>query len=71
MSQYDSIEIRERAIHVTGSEVALEWTIVGRTADEWVVFDGVDVFTCDDEPLITTVRAFWERTARTRTRHRP
>ena len=71
MSTYDIIEIRERAIHVAGSEAALEWSIVARRADEWIVFDGVDVFTCDEEPLITSVRAFWERAARTRTHQRP
>jgi steroid Delta-isomerase len=71
MSSYDSIEIRERAIHVVGSEAALEWTIVARDTDEWVVFDGVDILTFDDEPLITAVRAYWDREARTRTRQRP
>lgn len=71
MSWYDSIEIRERAIHVLAPEAALEWTIVAQDGDEWVVFDGVDVFTCDDEPRITTVRAFWEREARSRVKERP
>lgn len=71
MSSYDSIEIRERAIHVVGSEAALEWTIVAGEGDEWVLFDGVDVFTCDDDPLITTVRAFWNRETRSRTTKRP
>ena len=71
MASYDSLEIRERAIHVVGSEAALEWSIVGRQADEWIAFDGVDVFACDDEPLITSVRAFWDRAARTRTKQRP
>lgn len=71
MSSYDSIEIRERRIYVAGSEAALEWTIAAQEREHWILFDGVDVFTCDDEPLITTVRAFWERAARTRSRHRP
>jgi steroid Delta-isomerase len=71
MSAYDSIEIRERAIHVVGGEAALEWTIVARDGDEWVVFDGVDAFVFDDQPLIVSVRAFWERDARTRTTRRP
>lgn len=50
MASYDGIEIRERAIHVTGAEAALEWTIVAAEGPEWVVFDGVDVFTFDNEP---------------------
>ncbi|HEX4868965.1 MAG TPA: nuclear transport factor 2 family protein [Acidimicrobiales bacterium] len=71
MSSYDSIEIRERAIHMLDREAALEWTIVARDGDEWVTFDGVDTFVFDHEPLITAVRAFWDRNARTRTAHRP
>ena len=71
MASYDSIEIRERALHVVGSEAALEWTIVAGDGDEWVVFDGVDVFTCSEQPLITTVRAYWDREARSRTQQRP
>lgn len=71
MAAYDSLEIRERAIHVVNGEAALEWTIVARDGDEWVVFDGVDVFVFDDEALITSVRAFWDRSAMTRTSSRP
>lgn len=71
MASYDSIEIRERAIHVAGPGAALEWTIVARDGDGWVTFDGVDVFEVDDEPRITSVRAYWDRTQRTRTSRRP
>lgn len=71
MSSFERLEIRERAIHVVDGEAALEWTIVAKDGDEWVVFDGVDTFVFDDEPLITSVRAFWSRDARTRSTQRP
>lgn len=71
VASYDSIELRSRAVHVVGREAALEWTIVARDGDEWVVFDGVDVFTFDDGPLITSVRAYWQREGRRRTRQQP
>ena len=57
----DSLEIRPRAIHVVGGEAALVWTIVARSAGTWTTFDGVDVFTFTPEPLIESVRAYWER----------
>ncbi len=71
MSSFDSIEIRERHIHLLGAEAALEWTIVARDGDEWVVFDGVDIFSFNEVPLITAVRAFWDREDRVRTLDRP
>lgn len=61
MDGRDSLEIRPRAIHVTGREAAMEWRIIARRGDEWTTFDGVDVFTFTDGPLIATVRAYWDR----------
>lgn len=63
MIDRDSLEIRPRAIHVTGREAAMEWTITARRHDEWTTFDGVDVFTFTEEPLIATVRAYWDPAA--------
>lgn len=57
---YDSITIRVRAVHIVGSEAAMEWTISARTSAEEVEFDGVDVFTFTELPLIASVRAYWE-----------
>lgn len=71
MASYDGIEIRQRAVHVAGGEAALEWTIVARDGAEWVIFDGVDVFTFTPEPLIASVRAYWERDSRRRTTEEP
>jgi steroid delta-isomerase len=64
MSNYDALEIRVRAVHVNGDEAALEWTIVAANGQEWTTFDGVDVFTFTDGPLIASVRAYWERDRR-------
>jgi hypothetical protein len=33
--------------------------------------DGVDAFVFDDDPLIVSVLAFWDRGARSRTTRRP
>ena len=71
MASYDGIEIRQRALHVVGTEAALEWTVIAKDGDEWVIFDGVDVLTFDSEPLIASVRAYWQRDGRDRTRERP
>ena len=71
MASYDRVEIRQRALHVAGAEAALEWTVVAKDGDEWVVFDGVHVFTFDPEPLISSVRAYWDRDGRSRVRERP
>lgn len=62
MEGRDSLEIRPRAIHVTASEAAMEWRIIARRDNEWTTFDGVDVFTFTEGPLIATVRAYWDRT---------
>lgn len=61
MQGKDGLEIRPRAIHVAGAEAAMEWTITARRGDEWTTFDGVDVFTFVDGPLIASVRAYWDR----------
>ena len=70
-ASYDEVELRPRALRIAGSEAALEWTIVAKEGDEWVVFDGVDVFTFDSRPSILTVRAYWDRDRRERTARRP
>lgn len=61
MQGRDRVAILPRAIHVTGGEAAMEWRIIARRDDEFTMFDGVDVFTFTDEPLIASVRAYWNR----------
>lgn len=61
MSGYDALQIEPRAIHVTGGEAAMEWTIVATKGNTTTTFDGVDVFTFTEEPLIASVRAYWDR----------
>lgn len=63
MARYTSIEIVPREVFVVGHEAAMVWTINGVTSDGAVTFDGVDVFRFDDDARITSVRAFWDRSA--------
>jgi len=63
MARYQSIEIVPREIFVVDDEAAMVWTINGVTDEGPVSFDGVDVFQFDDAGLISSVRAFWERTS--------
>ena len=63
MARYQSIEIVPREIFVIDHEAAMVWTINGVTDAGPVSFDGVDVFQFDDAGLISSVRAFWERTS--------
>jgi SnoaL-like domain len=63
MARYQAIDIVPREIFVIGHEAAMVWTI-NRVTDEGAVsFDGVDVFQLDDAGLISSVRAFWERSS--------
>jgi hypothetical protein len=48
---------------VIDHEAAMVWTINGVTHEGPVSFDGVDVFRFDEADLISSVRAFWERSS--------
>jgi len=63
MARDQSIEIAAREIFVVGHEAAMVWTINGVTDEGVVSFDGVDVFQFDEAGLISSVRAFWERSS--------
>jgi steroid delta-isomerase len=63
MARYQSIDIATREIFVVGHEAAMVWTINGVTDEGVVSFDGVDVFQFDEAGLISSVRAFWERSS--------
>ena len=63
MARYESIEIVPREIFVVGHEAAMVWTINAVTAEGAVSFDGVDAFQFDDAGLISSVRAFWQRSS--------
>ena len=63
MAREQSIEIAPREIFVAGHEASMVWTINGVTDEGAVSFDGVDVFQFDDAGLISSVRAFWERSS--------
>lgn len=61
MAAYDSLEIVPRDIFICGREAAMEWTIHAVTCEGAVTFNGVDVFTFDEDGRILSVRAYWER----------
>ena len=61
MAAYDSIEIIPRNFFIIGHEAALEWTINATNAGGQVKLAGIDVFVFDDQGLITSVRAYWEK----------
>ena len=63
MARYQSIEIVPREIFVIDHEAAMVWTINGVSREGPVSFDGVDVFEFNDAGLISSVRAFWERSS--------
>ena len=62
MAAYESLEIVPRDIFISGQEAAMEWTIHAVTVEGAITFNGVDVFTFDEDGRILTVRAYWERT---------
>ena len=54
------LTITPERIHVAGHEAAMVWRIDAARPGERIEFEGVDVFTFDDEARITSVRAYWE-----------
>ena len=68
MSGYRSLAILPRDVVVVvagGLEAAMVWTIEAVTHDgSLVTFDGVDTFAFDEVGLITSVRAYWDRSRR-------
>ena len=60
MGEYLSLAIDAQQIFVAGDEAAMVWRITAELDEGWRVFSGVDVFTFDATPLITSVRAYWE-----------
>ncbi|HUP85740.1 MAG TPA: nuclear transport factor 2 family protein [Acidimicrobiales bacterium] len=60
------LTITPERIHVLGREAAMVWRIDAARPDERIEFEGVDVFTFDEEARISTVRAYWEEGFRRR-----
>lgn len=63
MASYKSLEIVPREIFICGREAAMEWTIHAVAVEGTITFNGVDVFTFDEDGRILSVRAYWERPA--------
>ena len=56
----DGLVITPERVHVVEHEAAMVWRIGAARPGERIEFEGVDVFTLDDEARITTVRAYWD-----------
>ena len=61
MAMADHVEVEQHALHVCGDQAALVYSL-SLTNDEGagMAFDGVELFTVDDDGLITEARAYWD-----------
>jgi len=61
---FETIEMKPDHIFIVGNEAGVKWSAsgVGKTGRE-VRFEGVDVFTINDEGKIQTVKGFWDPAA--------
>lgn len=64
----NGLTITPERIHVLGPEAAMVWRIDASRPGERIEFEGVDVFTFDDDARVATVRAYWEDEMRRRFR---
>ncbi|MEY2469432.1 MAG: steroid Delta-isomerase [Actinomycetota bacterium] len=60
------LAITPERIYVLGHEAAMVWRIDASRPGEVIEFEGVDIFTFDDDARIATVRAYWEDDLRRR-----
>jgi len=61
---FETIEMRPDRIFVVGNEAGVKWSAsgVGKTGRK-VSFEGVDVFTLNDDGKIQTMKGFWDPAA--------
>ena len=60
-SMADHVEIDQQALHICGDHAALVYSVKLANADEGgMAFDGVEIFSVDDEGLITSAKAYWD-----------
>jgi steroid delta-isomerase len=62
----DGLTITPERIYVLGHEAAMVWRIDASRPGEAIEFEGIDVFTFDEDARIATVRAYWEEDLRRR-----
>lgn len=61
---FETIEMRPTHIFVVGNEAGVKWatTGMGKTGRQ-AKFDGIDIFTLNDDGKIQTVKAYWDPAA--------
>jgi len=61
MGMADRLRLESRAVHICGEEAALIYTVTAASsAGSGVSFDGVEIFTVDDDGLIVSAVAYWD-----------
>ncbi len=57
----DRLTLHQHGLHVCGTEAALVYTLTLETdGGAGTKLDGVEIFTVNDEGLITSARAYWD-----------
>lgn len=61
---FETIEMRPTQIFVVGNEAGVKWAAsgLGKTGRQ-AKFDGIDIFTLNDDGKIQTVKAYWDPAA--------
>jgi len=61
---FETIEMRPQQIFVVGNEAGVKWSAsgLGKTGRQ-AKFEGIDIFTFNDDGKIQTVKAYWDPAA--------
>lgn len=62
-SFFEKMALTEDDIFVAGNEAAIRWTGVAklRSKERELTFEGISVFTVNDDGLISSVRSYWDK----------
>ncbi len=61
---FETIEMRPKEIYVVGNEAGVKWAAsgLGKTGRQ-ASFEGIDIFTLNDDGKIQTLKAYWDPAA--------
>ncbi len=60
-STFSQLIMTETAVYINKNEAAVHWQAEGTGQNgKTTVFSGIDVFTCNDEGKISSLRAYWD-----------
>ena len=62
-SFFEKMALTEDDIFVAGNEAAIRWIGVAklRSKERELTFEGISVFTVNDDGLISSVRSYWDK----------